>query len=76
MEAQEIADRIGDAIVVAQAGVVDEHLDMLVKRIEKLEHSLRTAPMPFRESTLGDEDWDDYYDTWWHMNASEDGLAT
>lgn len=74
MDARKVADTISDAIVVAHAGVVDECLELLVKRIERLENSLRNAPMPYRESTLA-ESWDDYYDDWWHMNASEEALA-
>ena len=36
--------------------------------------ALRAAPMPYRESTLG-EKWDDAYDKWWHENASEAALS-
>jgi len=39
----------------------------------KLIEALRKAPMPYRESTLGDR-WDDVYDEWWHTFANEASL--
>jgi hypothetical protein len=42
--------------------------------VAALTAALRSAPMPYRESTLGDE-WDERYGEWWHENASEDALA-
>lgn len=50
-------------------------LDRAQKKRAALERSLREAPMPYRESILKDEEWDDYYDEWWHRNASEAALA-
>lgn len=57
-----------------------EHPDEAPARIaalladrDRYRDALRKAPMPFRESTLGDA-WDETYDEWWHENASEAAL--
>lgn len=59
----------------AQVAWIEGHVDELRKRIEKLEASLRAAPMPPRESVIQGEEWDEFYGDWWHDNASEHALA-
>lgn len=44
-------------------------------RLAACEAALRSAPMPYSESVLRGEDWDERYDEWWHKNASEAALS-
>lgn len=43
-------------------------------KIERLEQSLRQAPMPIRESVYPAEAWHEIYSEWWHEHASEGSL--
>lgn len=42
--------------------------------VTKLKNSLKAAPTPYAESTLGMASWDKCYSDWWHDNASEQAL--
>lgn len=40
----------------------------------RLREALRDAPMPFPESVLTHDEWEEAYDQWWHRHASEEAL--
>lgn len=58
-----------------RAGEYHDRALVAEKRNLELVAALREAPMPFRESVLDDEEWEEAYDKWWHEHASEKAIG-